>query len=39
VQQQAATTTCLKLIGAMFMWSGTWIAGVWLTTHFSERTA
>jgi drug/metabolite transporter (DMT)-like permease len=27
VQQQAATTTYLKLIGAMFMWGGTWIAG------------
>lgn len=25
--QQAAPTTYLKLIGAMFMWGGTWIAG------------
>ena len=24
---QAATTTYLKLVGAMFMWGGTWIAG------------
>jgi len=27
VPQQAVTLTYLKLIGAMFMWGGTWIAG------------
>jgi drug/metabolite transporter (DMT)-like permease len=27
VHRQASSITYLKLIGAMFMWGGTWIAG------------